>query len=62
MVARGANRRAGIHGELMDLQYLSLGRFAVMLIGKVNVPMDIERPPTNAKSIGFAPGKVSELR
>lgn len=26
------------------------------------LPMDIERPPTNAKSIGFAPGKVSELR
>lgn len=27
-----------------------------------NTPMDIERPPTKAKSMGLAPGNVSEFR
>lgn len=62
MVAKGAKTNAVRRGELLGCSESLDFRATSSAFREVGLPMDIERPPTKAKSMGLAPGKVLELR
>lgn len=61
MVARGAKSSAVRACERVRVGLLIVRQYVIWLM-RVSLPMDIERPPTKAKSMELAPGKVLELR